>query len=450
MIKPSLFNQYQKNYSVAENWKLVARDTEDISQVIVIPAYAEKNMLFSTLASLARNEQSSLDYSFVLCVINNKKNSPDEVKKNNQQTLECLRSLVNKKRLEYLNLNEDLKYILQLISKAKLRLGYIDAASDGYEISDKEGGVGMARKIGMDAALALLTKNSSAKKLILSLDADTLVQSNYLAATKNYFNKKVKTAVIAYEHQEPSNDEERAAIYCYEIFLRYWILGLKYAKSPYAFHSIGSAMVCSADAYLAVRGMNRREAGEDFYFLNKLAKIGSINYIRETCVYPSARASLRVPFGTGKRIHRFLAGKHEEYVLYNPEVFEILAKWLQLMEKPFHFNEKEIIKKAGWINPLLASFLTDCHFADIWTKICRNARNEDIIIRQFNCWFDGFRTLKLINYLSREFYSPVNMFVALENILKMQKIPVPEYIGAVGNPELANQYKTMQYLRKIT
>lgn len=151
-------------------------------------------------------------------------------------------------------------------------------------------------------ALNLLSSSTSSKKLILCLDADTLVQKNYLSSIENSFQKKVKTAIVAYEHQEAGTDEGKAAIYCYEIFLRYWILGLKYARSPYAFHSIGSTMVCTADAYLAVRGMNRRRAGEDFYFLNKLAKIGGINYIKETRVFPSARPSFRVPFGDGRRI----------------------------------------------------------------------------------------------------------------------------------------------------
>jgi glycosyltransferase involved in cell wall biosynthesis len=450
MTKPSSFNQYLQNYSVAESWKLIAGDTQNISQVIVIPAYDEKNMLFSTLASLAQNSPSSLDYSFVICVINNKKNSPEEVKKNNQQTLEYLQALVSKNSLEQLNLNQTLNDILQLITDSGLKIGYIDASSEGCEIPGNEGGVGMARKIGMDMALNLLAKRSSLKKLILCLDADTLVQSNYLAAIKNYFNNKVKTAIVAYEHQEPANDEERAAIYCYEIFLRYWILGLKYAKSPYAFHSIGSTMVCSADAYLAVRGMNRREAGEDFYFLNKLAKIGDINYIKKTCVYPSARASLRVPFGTGKRIQRFLTHECEEYVLPDPQIFEILAKWLHLMEQPFHYDEKDILINAELIHPLLASFLNNYSFEQVWTRIRRNVKNQDTLINQFHCWFDGFKTLKLINYLSREFYPPINMFVAVDSILKMQQIPLPEFIRAANHLELAEQKMIVQYLREIT
>jgi hypothetical protein len=209
-------------------------------------------------------------------------------------------------------------------------------------------------------------------------------------------------------------------------------------------------MVCSADAYLAVRGMNRREAGEDFYFLNKLAKIGDVNYIKKTCVYPSARASLRVPFGTGKRIQRFLTHECEEYVLPDPQIFEILAKWLHLMEQPFHYDKKDILINAELIHPLLASFLNNYSFEQVWTRIRRNVKNQDTLINQFHCWFDGFKTLKLINYLSREFYPPINMFVAVDSILKMQQIPVPEFIRAANHLELVGQKRIVQYLREIT
>ena len=83
-----------------------------------------------------------------------------------------------------------------------------------------------------------------------------------------------------------------------------YVIGLSYAGSPYAFHAIGSTMSCTAEAYAAVRGMNRRTAAEDFHFLDKLAKLGRIGHIEKTTVFPSPRTSHRVPFGTGQRMLR--------------------------------------------------------------------------------------------------------------------------------------------------
>jgi hypothetical protein len=449
MNKPSLLEDYLEKYSAGQNWNLVAGDIENISQVVVIPAYAEKEMLFSTLVSLAQNPSSSLEYSLVLCVINNKSDTPPEQISNNQTTIEYLDALVRKKELAKLNFDQKIYPQLLKIADTKLKLGYIDASSKGCEIPKSDGGVGMARKIGMDMALRLLKNSSSEKKLILSLDADTLVQTNYLTAIKNYFTEKIKTAVVAYEHQMPVNYDEQAAICGYEIFLRYWVLGLKYAKSPWAFHSIGSTIVTSTDAYLKVRGMNRREAGEDFYFLNKLAKIGGIDYIRDTCVFPSARSSSRVPFGTGKAIERFLSGQTQEYLLYNPQIFTVISQWLEFMNMPF-MHEDEILIQAQRINPALNYFLVDCRFTDAWTKIRRNAKEEKTIRHHFNDWFDGFKTFKLINYLTRTVFPPIDMFCAIEEILFLLGMPGTKINAEARIPEMEEQIELLQYLRRIT
>ena len=444
MKKPSSIDHYINNSTVSEKWKIITDNKENISQIVVIPAYAEKEMLFSTLTSLAQNDNSSLEGTLILCVINNKKRAATEIKTNYRQTIEYLSALVGKRIFKFA---KELNKTLQIIADTRLRIGFIDASSEGHEMLENAGGVGMARKIGMDAALNVIRNCSTSKKIIINLDADTLVQSNYLSSVKNYFTGNIKSAVVAYEHQEPIIPEEMAAIYCYEIFLRYWVLGLKYANSPYAFQSIGSTMSCSADAYLEVRGMNRRDAGEDFYFLNKLAKIGKIGYNKQTCVYPSARPSQRVPFGTGKRIQRFLAGTHDEYLLYNPRIFEILAVWLEIMRTPFNYNESDILTKARLIDPILESFLIKSDFAAVWSRIRKNVKDEKVMIRQFNDWFDGFKTLKLINYMSKEVYAPINMFTAVNEILNKLGMSEHKY----GNdPDLEGQKNILQHIRKIT
>jgi len=450
MTKPFLINNYLQNYSTAGKRNLIANNTEDISQVVVIPAYAEKEMLFSTLASIARNEPSSLEYSFILCVINNKNDSPSAVITDNLDTMNYLHSLVRKNSLRRLDSGEGLNHSLQLLAETKLKLGYIDASSRGCEIPGKAGGVGMARKIGMDAALCLLRNSSAERNLILSLDADTLVQKNYLSVINKYFRHDVKTAIVAYEHQIPLDYEEMAAICCYEIFLRYWVLGLKYARSPWAFHSIGSTIVTSTESYVKVRGMNKREAGEDFYFLSKLAKIGSIEYIKETCVYPSARPSMRVPFGTGSRVRRFLSGKTQEYLLYDPQIFAILADWLELMKNPYSYGEDEILMKANHIHPMLKVFLENCRFAAVWSRLRRNVRDEKTLTRQFNEWFDGLKTLKLINYFTCEAYPQINMFAALTRMLSMQGMAELNLNSEVEIPALEDQMEILRYLRTIT
>ena len=55
--------------------------------------------------------------------------------------------------------------------------------------------------------------------------------------------------------------------------------------------------------------------------------IGSIGVIETTTVFPSPRPSERVPFGTGRRVLRFMTGGTDEYRLYDSRIFAILREW---------------------------------------------------------------------------------------------------------------------------
>jgi hypothetical protein len=167
------------------------------------------------------------------------------------------------------------------------------------------------------------------KKILICTDADCIVDPYYLSEISQEFNRNnYEAAVVNFAHDINGDDEETKAIVCYEIFLRYYVLGLNFAKSDYAFHTIGSTMLCTPEAYVKVEGMNKRKAAEDFYFLEKLAKIYPIGELKSTYVYPAKRGSWRVPFGTGRSVDRYLSNSRDEYLLYNPKSFIVLKTWL--------------------------------------------------------------------------------------------------------------------------
>ena len=68
--------------------------------------------------------------------------------------------------------------------------------------------------------------------------------------------------------------QAREAIMKYELYLRYYRLALEYTGHPHAYHCIGSAFAVRTLDYVAQGGMNKRQAGEDFYFLQKLIATG--------------------------------------------------------------------------------------------------------------------------------------------------------------------------------
>ncbi len=246
----------------------------------------------------------------------------------------------------------------------------------------------------MDLSLNYFDFGNDRKKIFISLDADCLVSENYLETIIERFNKEnLNAAVINYKHLLPENEHEKAAIINYEIFLRYYVMGLKYANSPFAFHSIGSTIVFDVESYLKVGGMNKKKAGEDFYFLEKLAKSYEVVQIKDTVVFPSSRISTRVPFGTGPRVKRFLENSKDEYQLYSPISFEILKSWLELFSNTkFNRDATVLLSEAKKINKSLLDFLVKEKFGESWNKIIENSKTELQLERQKINWMDGFKT----------------------------------------------------------
>jgi len=433
MTVPREIEKYQTRYSVGDRWRIVSRSFEGIDKAVVIPALAESGHLFTTLASLSANPRAELARTLVICVVNN--GSPDTVPAadlaDNRETLKALQRLVDS--------GDD-----------DLRVAYINASSPGLEMPDRSAGVGLARKIGMDLALGVFDYGNNRPKLIFCLDADTLVEETYLSVVRESFEKeKITAAVLSFAHQEAEGAGEQAAICCYELFLRYYVLGLHWAGSPYAFHSIGSTMVCTAEAYAAVRGMNKRRAGEDFYFLDKLAKTGTMGRITGTTVHPSPRASGRVPFGTGKRIIRFTGGGENEYTLYDPRSFAVLRDWLGYMESVSDTDPETILARAGEIHPSLEGFLRTRRFGEAWPRLVENSGDEAHLRAHFSRWFDGFETFKLIRHLTIDAFPPVDMFSALEGLMAMMGAGLPVAIDPGAIPPLRDQIRILESVREM-
>ncbi len=423
-----------------------------IDQAVIIPALAEEWSLFDTLDALCANSAEDMARTLVLCVINNRKPDiarPEDIEQN-RRTMQRLERLMHGHPGEKGPAGERVAIQDRTIREACPNLTYLDASSPGMEMPCR-GGVGMARKLGMDAMLKMFDYDRPSVKLLFCLDADTRVEPNYLSAVRRFFEaKRSSAAVVEYAHPLDGDPALRAAICCYEIFLRYYTLGLRYARSPYAYHAIGSTMICTANGYAAVRGMNRREAGEDFYFLNKLTKLNEIGRIFTTTVYPSARASIRVPFGTGQRVVRFLENRRNEYLLYHPAVFTVLKRWLALMSGGADWEPERILEGAERIHLRLRSFLERNRFHEAWPRIRWNHRNTNDLSRHFHAWFDGFRTLKLVHDLTENDYPPMDMFRALQDLLRIMRDPGQGEMGGLEMPTLEEQMKILHHLRRLS
>ncbi len=424
---PVFVAKYMKTRALPGSWQVSGNDGEGFAGAVVIPALAEGKNLFSTLQTLARNPVQLLSRFLVLIVVNNREDASEADKEDNRQTLSRLAA--EESLLE------------------RVQLGWVDASSPGKALPVKAGGVGLARKIGFDLALPLLDY-AAGEPVLISLDADTLVRPEYLSALVEHFSTTEKSgAVISFCHQPGATPEQDRAISRYELFLRSYVLGLALARSPYAFHTVGSAMACSARAYVRIGGMNVRAAGEDFYFLQHLAKIGGIGQVRGTVVYPSPRPSHRVPFGTGRSMSRMLAGEKEAVMFYDPACFQILKEWLHLVSHTLDAPAEEIRSEAGRISGDLVSYLEKIAFSAVWEKLRKNFRTETTLLNGFHGWFDGLKTMKMIHHLSAGLLPRCEPEKALPELFSRARLEsvggIQEQLATLRKIQIGNDYPNL-------
>jgi len=365
--------KYFQHRAVTVPWKLEGASGSVFEAAIIIPALAEAESLPQTLLSLASNPVNFLRRTLVVTIVNNRVGCSAGQLQNNQQTLAWLNSQ----------------------PFPQLNLAWVDAGSPGREIPAKEG-VGLARKIGFDLALTRL--DWSQRPLLISLDADTLVDKNYLPALFHHFQlSRCGAAVLPFRHQSATEPRQETAIRYYELYLRSYLFGLQQAGSPYAYHTIGSAFACTAAAYVAAGGMNRRRAAEDFYFLQQLAKTTGVEILSGTLVQPSPRFSARVPFGTGKAVQAQVEDQQRPFQFSSVGAFSVLQRWLKLIEEPL--SAAELQSRAAELSPVLGAFLGELKFVDVWQKLQVTYSTRQGRHSAFHRWFDGLRTRQLLSRL---------------------------------------------------
>lgn len=298
----------------------------------------------------------------------------------------------------------------------------VDRFNEGRKLPVK-GGVGHARKIGVDLAVSLIHRKRINSHWVHCTDADVQLPETYFTCSNAVQNSGSGYAVLIYPFHH-SDDQERVeskevvlATQLYELSLRYYVAGMKFADSPYAFHTIGSTMAVSAIHYAKVRGFPRREAGEDFYLLNKMAKVGSVLELGSgsDCepLEIEARRSDRVPFGTGAAVIKItdLADPVRDFRFYDPAVFELLQQWLQSLPAIWKSRSKDLTTNIE--SQSLLAGLKQIKTDQALDHAFRQSKDLDQFTRQMHTWFDAFRTLKLIHIL-RDLHLPTISYEKLD------------------------------------
>ena len=217
------------------------------------------------------------------------------------------------------------------------------------------------------------------------------------------------------------------AITQYELHLRYYLQSLRSTLYPYAFHTVGSSMAVRADVYCKEGGMNRRQAGEDFYFIQKFAQRGNFSECNTTCVRPSPRSSDRVPFGTGRAVSQLLKGT-EPLTTYHPEPFRMLRTLFEGLDEMYKEQDTKGEDTKGeeedsipGLTSLLSDFLKTQSFSAALTEIRSNSASLPAFRKRFWRWFSMFRIMKFLHFARERGYEDIPVEEAAMRFLKLKK-----------------------------
>jgi len=366
------------------------RPKDQLGLIVVIPA-SDEDSLIPSVESLLKCENTVCDCEIIV-VFNASIEAEDEIMKRNINAADQLKEFTKSRISNHLKV-----HILCF-----------------NDLPSKHAGVGLARKIGMDEAVRRFQEIDNEKGIIVCFDADTKCEPEYLRTIEQEFKRtpNTKAATIHFEHPISGNEysnEVYENIVWYELHLRYYKNGLAYAKLPCAFHTIGSSMAVRANAYAAQGGMNRRKAGEDFYFLQKFMSIGGLFNILSTKTTPSPRPSHRVPFGTGKAIQQSLECQKDLRFSYAFDVFENLKQM-------FNSVSKWYISKPSNVE-LLVDFIGQETFDQQLMKLRKLSKNEKDFKRRFFVWMNAFKVLKFVHYLRDHHFPNAQLLIEVPKLL---------------------------------
>lgn len=365
--------------------KIKISPNSNLGLTVVIPSYNEPDLKRS-LESILKCQKPNCSVE-VITVINYPENSSTDVIENAKECIEIVAD------------------VNRLANSPFLKFYSIYTPN----LPKKQAGVGLARKIGMDEAAWRLFSVNNPKGIIACYDADSDCMSNYLVELGKLWETYPKTNAcsIKYEHPMDGRDFDSKiynGIAQYELHLRYYNQASRLIKFPFAFHTIGSSMACCAESYVKFGGMNRHQAGEDFYFLQKIIPHGNFRELNSTCVYPSPRPSYRVPFGTGRAMLKYQESNDDSIYTYNFDVWSTLTSLFDNIELIYNSDTQRIEILINGLHPALKQFISSTNYTSKINEIKANTTSLESFRKRFFFWFDAFMLLKYLNFAHENYF----------------------------------------------
>jgi hypothetical protein len=367
--------------------------------IVVVPSYDEPG-IEKMLDSLAACEIPACGVE-VIVVVNAPSEASSESLENNRLTIKNILSWKKK--------NSDCFFrLFAFMADSTMVTGW---------------GVGLARKTGMDEAIRRFDLIDRPDGVILCLDADCTVKNNYFVSVCNelYLDKSKTACSIYFEHplegtEFHKNIYESALLY--ELHLRYLYQGMLYSGFPYAFHTVGSSMAIKAFVYIKSGGMNRKRAGEDFYFIQKLIYDDGYFSLNNTVVYPSPRSSFRVPFGTGASVTKIISETRPSLLTYNSLAYSELKLLFDTIENIYGSGIEALKYNFDNLPEGLKCYIGKSEWIEKITEIFGNTSGYKSFRKRFFNWFNMFKMVKYLNMAHQNIFDKQPVELAAEELLK--------------------------------
>ena len=143
------------------------------------------------------------------------------------------------------------------------------------------------------------------------------------------------------------------------------------------------------------------KAGEDFYLLDKLGKLGKLRRLAGEPVAIASRRSTRVPFGTGPRVEQLLS--QPSALVASPEAFSCLKHVLRGLDRgaagaaPSALLE-ELRDLPASLEPCALSATEELGLLGAIDE-ARDQVGQGNLRRRLHTWFDALRTLQFLHLL---------------------------------------------------
>jgi len=410
------FIKYFRKHQVQEPMMVIKSNLK-----VVIPVFLEEEYLFKTIESLKRSAEECEVVVELILVFNYAKNADNGI-----ITRQCC-------------LLDEVERLKPSLESSFYRITNLRA----YDIPVKHAGVGYARKVGMDYVARSFAENHQINGIIASLDADCIVSPNYCEViVESFSEKQLNGCTLFFEH--PLQGEYDKSVYDaiaeYELHLRYYVQALQYAGFPYAYHTVGSCFAVTANAYVKAGGMPRKQAGEDFYFLQKVIPQGRFMALNNTIIQPSSRPSDRVPFGTGPSITK-LVESGCEYLTYNLQAFIDLKQFFEIKDQLYKIHDDQYEEFLHLLSGQMRSYLLHSGFLIALKPINNNCSSLEVFQRRFFEVFNAFRVVKYLNYVHIHFVEKTPVFDASTQLINLMKGEDPNVLETI---ELLKFYRQIE------